>query len=288
MGTRLRQALPVVAEAAANPLMPEGPQKVAMEALKIGLADARLTDKQREYYETYVPQEIAAGRIPKSFDEYGKPDKYKEESSQLYAKDFKTINEAGRKAQATLGTLSAMRSAMNDPNFYSGAGAESVVLPLKRAIIALNGDPKAAASMEVFRALANKSVLDNMGGSLGTGFSNADREFVVGQVAGLQNTPDGNRALIEITEKVQKRAVEIAKLAQNYEKRNGKLDSGFERELTTWAEANPLFPEVEKEALLKTATPPEQTITTIPDGATATGPNGAKLLRQNGRWVPFT
>lgn len=166
---------------------------------------------------------------------------YEVERAKTRAKRADEFQTQGDKAFSTLGTISSMRQLMSDPNFRSGIMTERVVLPMRQAIVALGGDSKAAASMEAFRALANKSVLDSMGGSLGTGFSNADRDFVVSQSPGLGNTPDGNKALIDILEKVEKRKIEIAKLAQAYEQEKGRLDAGFDRILTQFREKNPLF-----------------------------------------------
>lgn len=160
------------------------------------------------------------------------------------AKRFLGYQKDAATAQGTLNTLNIMGNLMKDPNFTSGVGAERFSLPLRQAIVSLGGDPKSAASMETFRALANKSVLDSMGGSLGTGFSNADRDFVVSQVPGLQNTPEGNQKLIEISKAVNQRKIQIAKLTRDYAQRHGgKIDAGFDNELSAWAEKNPLFPE---------------------------------------------
>lgn len=158
-----------------------------------------------------------------------------------YGKAFLEGQAEGRSAQSTLGSLNAMESAMADPKFYSGGGA-TANLALKRAIAALGGDPKAAASMENFQALAQKSALDSMGGSLGTGFSNADRDFVMNQVPNLDNTPEGNRQLIAISRAIQQRKVDIAKRAREYAKENGgRIDAGFDESLAAWAAENPLF-----------------------------------------------
>jgi hypothetical protein len=159
-----------------------------------------------------------------------------------YADSFITAQKAGRNSVGQMATLDTMDKLMQDPNFSSGIGSEKFALPLKQAIAKLGGDPNAAGSMETFRALSNKSVLDTMGGSLGTGFSNADRDFVVGQTANLGNTPEGNRQLIQIQKKVAQRTQQIAGLARDYAARNGgRIDAGFDSALSKWAEANPLF-----------------------------------------------
>ena len=95
--------------------------------------------------------------------------------------------------------------------------------------------------MEAFNSQAKAAALDAMGGSLGAGFSNADRDFVEGQVANLENTPEGNRRIIQIQRTLQQRKLDIMAMAQEYERTNGRLDSGFDRILNEWAEANPLF-----------------------------------------------
>lgn len=159
-----------------------------------------------------------------------------------YGETFVGLQKAGRNAVGTMATLDTMENLTKDPSFYSGPGAERFALPLKQIISRLGGDPNSAASMETFRALSSKSVMDAMGGSLGAGVSNADRDFILSQVASLGNTPEGNRDLIGIHRKVARRAQEVAELSRNYAKKNGgRIDAGFDAVLAQWAEANPLF-----------------------------------------------
>lgn len=167
---------------------------------------------------------------------------YAKTINEARAKDAVALQQAGRNAPAVLGTLNRMEALTNDPEFYSGSGAEKFVLPVKQIVAGLGGNPNAAAPMEEFRALSNKAALDGMGGSLGTGFSNADRDFITTQYPGLPNTKEGNRTRIEGLRKVEQRKVEIAKRARDYAKRNGgRLDEGFDDELAQWADKNPLF-----------------------------------------------
>jgi hypothetical protein len=168
--------------------------------------------------------------------------KYDNTLAEANAKRFLDFQKTGQAASSQLNSLNVMERAMEDPNFYSGVGAERFGLPLKQAITAFGGDPKGAASMEVFRANSAKAVMDSMGGSLGAGFSNADRDFVLSQVPSLQNTPEGNKQLIEVTRAVAKRNQQIAQKARDYANRHGgRLDAGFDEELAAWSEKNPLF-----------------------------------------------
>lgn len=158
------------------------------------------------------------------------------------AERFIGYQKGGQSAQSALSSLDVLDNSMKDPSFYSGPGAEKFALPLRQAQAAFGGDPKAAASMETFRANASKAALDAMGGSLGSGFSNADRDFVLNQVPNLANSPEGNKQLIDVSRKVRQREIEISKKAREYASKNGgRLDAGFDGVLQDYAEKNPLF-----------------------------------------------
>jgi hypothetical protein len=167
---------------------------------------------------------------------------YDIEMQKADAAAFQGLNAGAQEAQSALTSLSVMEQAMQDPNFYSGplAGAN---LAIKRGFVALGGDPEQATSMEAFAAQAANAALATMGGSLGSGFSNADRDFVTSQVPSLTNSPQGNAALIDINKRLAQRKIEIAQRARQYAAaHNGQFDqAGFLTELEAWAEANPLF-----------------------------------------------
>jgi hypothetical protein len=218
----------------------------------LGSLETKGTDEQREYAQavgqgykgTFMDYKTALKRAGATSVNVNTGEKsYDQTLNKSLADQFMKYQEAGRNATGQITTLDTMDKLTQDPNFYSGVGAERFALPMKQIISRMGGDPNAAASMETFRALSNKSVLDSMGGSLGTGFSNADRDFVVGQVANLGNTKEGNRELIAINRKVASRAQDVARLAREYAGKNGgRIDAGFDQALAQWAEANPLFP----------------------------------------------
>jgi hypothetical protein len=166
--------------------------------------------------------------------------KYSEERGKAFAGTMGEFEAGERSARDAIGSLDVMKGAMADPGFYSGTGADSV-LAIKRAAAAIGLDPNGVDSMEAFSSQAKAAALASMGGSLGTGFSNADRDFVEGQVPGLANTPEGNSKLIDIQSAIQQRKIDIAQMARDYEAKNGQIDNGFMTELSGWAEKNPLF-----------------------------------------------
>ena len=166
---------------------------------------------------------------------------YTKKRNEGYAAQMQEIEEQEGAARRALSSLDVMKNQMADPGFYSGSGAEAV-LQLRRAGAALGlADPEGIDSMETFNAQAKAAALEVMGGSLGTGFSNADRDFVEQQVPNLQSTPQGNAKLIEVQSAIQKRKLAIARRAREYEAKNGQIDQGFFTELQQWADANPIF-----------------------------------------------
>lgn len=161
------------------------------------------------------------------------------------AQRHKAMQEEAGAGQDALISLSEMENAMADPGFYSGFGADQV-LELRRLGSALGLDIEGIDSMEAFNSQSKAAALASMGGSLGAGFSDADRSFVTGQVPNLENTPEGNARLIEIQKRINRRKIEMARFATDYAKTHGgQLDVGFDAALREWREANPAFPEAE-------------------------------------------
>lgn len=167
-------------------------------------------------------------------------DKYRDERDKQRAVRMGALQESEDGARRSMNALDIMDKAMKDPAFYSGAMANQVQF-LKRVASGLGMDAEGIDSMETFNAMSKSAALDAIGGSLGSGFSNADRDFVIEQVPNLGNTPQGNQRLIEVQRKLAERKIQIAELARAYEARNGQIDNGFEQELSQWAESNPLF-----------------------------------------------
>lgn len=216
----------------------------------------KVTDDIREY-NFYVEQAQAAGETPMPFNEFMMAMKkagasqtnidmkgqteYSKERGKGRAGMANDIDKSEQAAMQSITSLGAMENAMADPNFYSGFMAEGVQ-GAKRLAVALGGDPNQVAGSETFNSFAKQMAISSMGGSLGTGFSNADRDFVTGQVPTLANTPEGNKQLIQIHKKIAQRKIEIARMMRAYEDTHGQLDNGFLNELSAWAEKNPLFP----------------------------------------------
>ena len=214
-----------------------------------------------------------------------------------YGKRFLALQDDAQNGQRALNALKVMDHATRQEGFYSGTGAGSVA-NLKRFAAALNlPGAEGIDSIEAFNALAKQSALDIMGGSLGTGFSNADRDFVLDQVPNLDNSPAGNARLIEIQKGLAQRKIDIAKLARTYADQNGgRIDTGFDDFLMQWADQNPLFPEAPPMSPPGTGMLPGndgRSRINNPPARAGDGPvrarnpqTGETIELRNGQWVP--
>jgi hypothetical protein len=196
------------------------------------------------------------------------------------AETFKSTQAAGSNAGRTIATLNRLEALTSDPNFYSGAGGETVT-EFKKIIGALGGDPNAAAPNEEFVATTNRLILDASGGTLGAAVSNADRDFLTNTAPNISTTAEGNRQRIEVARRLAKRDQEVAQLARDYVKQNGRIDDGFREMLSQYGEANPLF------ANMPTGAPEAGGAGgQFQEGTVAEDDNGNRIIFQGGKWVP--
>jgi hypothetical protein len=254
--------------------------KNAGTAIPVYQGKPKATGKEQDY-EYYAAQEKALGRQPLSFGDWDVRNSKAGSSSvtvnnagttelqKLFAKRYDDISTQAQSAPDAIAKLDRMTVLSKDPNFYSGTGAGTVQF-FKQALAALGGDPKSAAPMEEFASLSNKAALDVMGGSLGTGFSNADRDFVVATVPALDATPQGNLQRIDVLRRINQRKIEIGKMADDYVMQNGQLDAGFNKLLSQYAETHPLFGDLSGQA----GNQPQVPAAPAPPAAAAPAPVG--------------
>lgn len=166
--------------------------------------------------------------------------KQDEDFAQLNADTFKNANTA----QTTLATLNRMEQALQGQRTGSFAGAE---LEIKKGLEALGVPVGDKSGAELLRALGNSFALKLRDPSMGAGMpgalSDKDREFLTSMSPGLGNTPEGNTQLIDYFKRVNQRSLDTERLRQDYIRQKGRVDEGFRRAVTEFANANPLFPE---------------------------------------------
>ena len=161
---------------------------------------------------------------------------------ELGVKTYAKIQDDAANAANILNSTAQLQALMTDPNFTSGALTEPVIAA-KRIIEVLGGDPANVGSMEAFKSVASRLILDSMGGSLGAGFSEGDRNFVESMSANLDTSVAGNKMIIGIQNAVAKRKLQLAEFADRYVAENGRIDESFNAAMREWAKQNPLFPQ---------------------------------------------
>lgn len=203
---------------------------------------------------------------------------------------FVATQQGARDARDQITTMKRMQSLIDDPNFYSGWNGGRATAFKKLAVSLGIKDAEAAAPNELFEKLSKQAVLDKAGGSFGTGFSNGDRDYIDATTANPNNTPEGNRQILDAAIKIAQRKIEVAKMARDYAKANsGRLDGGFDDLVSDFAEKNPLFPQTAKPQQQATPAPaapqqqeaPRQVQTIddvrgLPSGTVFIDPNGVR------------
>jgi hypothetical protein len=216
---------------------------------------------------------------------------YAAENTKSYIKKYDAIQTAGDRARMDIPQLELARQLTEDPNFYSGVG-EKYNLLLKRATVALGGDPNAAAPQEAFRKVVSNSILDQIKGMAGTGqIRVAEIKLMEQAAANAENTPQANRLLLELSTRLQKRASTIADMAQSYN--GGRLDAGFDRKVAEYDRKNPLISDKEIPNFRAIINPPKAQAASgpvkvgspaerdaLPKGAQYIAPDGSVRTRQ--------
>lgn len=173
----------------------------------------------------------------------GPEKEYEKKMGGFYAeRNINMVNDAAAAVDA-LNTIQVQRNLTQDPSFRSGAGQE--LFNNASSLLAQLGIGEAdIASGEAFRAFASQSVLDALGGSLGTGVSNADVTFINNTVANLSNTGAGIQTILDIREKLYRRKLETAELARQWMADNNTqfLDQRWDQYIAKWNDDNPIFP----------------------------------------------
>lgn len=167
------------------------------------------------------------------------------EDAKLSATKYQSLVDAGVKAQQEIPQLELLQQQMNDPNFFSGSG-ERYNLAYKRLKSAFGIDPDAAVPQEFLRKATAANVLGSLGALKGLGqIRVAEINMAREAAAAPDNSVPANKLLVEISKRTHERNSEIADMAQNYKEQNGALDAGFDKKVTAYYKAHPLFTDAE-------------------------------------------
>lgn len=236
------------------------------------------TEQQKNYLANKRPGESNA-----DYEARVAADKvYATKTTEDNIKNYDTIREAGKAAAQILPQVNFALGLTKDKNFYSGSG-EAYNLALKKLAVTFGADPNTAVPQEAVRKVISGNIANGLQSFRGLGqIRNAEISLITQATASLDNTPQALRALLTIQQRVQQRALDVAKLAQNYN--GGRLDTGFDRKLAEYDQKNPLIKDSEIDNFRNifggVAAPKE--------GATAVNGKGERIILRNGKWEPLT
>lgn len=226
-----------------NPALPQTVRDAAKSRLEALQKNSELTGNQKEY-ENAVRQGFK-GTLQDFMAETEARKTGATEDAKLLATKYQTIVDAGVKAQQEIPQLEMLQGQMNDPNFYSGVG-EKYNLMFKRLKSAAGIDPDAAVPQEFLRKATAAGVLASFGALKGLGpIRVAEMNLAKQAAAAPENSIPANKLLVEIQKRTYQRQGDIADMAQAYKERNGSLDAGFDKQVTAYFRANPIFNDAE-------------------------------------------
>lgn len=165
----------------------------------------------------------------------------------FWGEQYGEIQKSGMTAQGKIARLDRMEGLLKDVETGKLTPLGTDIAGYA-ASLGLQLDPN-LPNKQAAAALANEMALQARSPAAGAGMpgamSDKDREFLVQTVPGLAQTPQGNRLIIETHRRLAKREAEIAKLANKYRMKHRTLDDGFVEELQAFADANPLFADMQ-------------------------------------------
>lgn len=259
------------------PNLPAAQGAVVDKLLAAELDQSKLPDAVKQY--VYAKAQGYQGTLmdfKKEVAAAGKTDvnilpgekEYDKQSAKEFAEMNRKLIDGAQSARMKVSVLTRMGDLLNDPNLYTGAGGEKV-LSAKRLAKAVGVDVGDLSSGEAMRAIGNQFALELRNPAGGAGMpgalSDKDREFLQASVPGLEQSREGNAKIIDYMKRVAQRSIDVERLRQDYVKENGRLNEGFYRKLSDYADKNPLFPEA-SQASSKQAAPPMQGARQAPDG----------------------
>jgi hypothetical protein len=170
---------------------------------------------------------------------------YAADLAKASATQYAGLQTAGQAASGKIATVRQIDSLLNglSTGRYTPAMAE---IQSAASSLGIKIDPK-WGRVQAADALSNALTLQASGGSLGSGFSNADRDFQKSISPSAMQTPEGRRRIVAFTVAKAQREQQIAQWARQWQQGAGRLDKPdrngktFQDYLDAYAEAHPLM-----------------------------------------------
>ena len=145
--------------------------------------------------------------------------------------DAKRVSDASTVRDTAISSINSLNKLATLPatDLISGqyaTGRVGVTNLLATLGLASPSDTKKLATSQEYQKTAGDVILQTLGGKLGAGFSNADREFIAGLVPQLETNPEARRNLIKFMQEKNQDIVKEANNLEAYARKNKGL-SGY-------------------------------------------------------------
>ena len=139
--------------------------------------------------------------------------------------DAKRVNDALTTRDTATSALNSLNKLATLPSdqlitgqFATGrVGATNLLSTLG---LASPADAQKLATSQQYQKVAGDVILQTLGGKLGAGFSNADREFIASLVPQLETSPEARRSLIQFMQAKNQDIIKEATRLENYARKN--------------------------------------------------------------------
>jgi hypothetical protein len=279
----IQKQIALYTSVASNPTYPKSVQEAALSRLK-ALQEQGQPTPDIKNYDLYRRQ---GGNL--SFQDWQADTEQRKavagKEAESSIKKYDAMVEGGVKAQQEIPQLEMLQEQMNDPNFYSGIG-EKYNLAYKRLKSAVGIEPDAPVPQEFLRKATAASVLGSFGALKGLGpIRVAEMNLAKEAAAAPTNSIPANKLLVEIQKRTYQRQGDIAEMAQNYKEKNGILDATFDKQVTAYFKAHPIFTDAEIKDFHKAIGEAPKVASASPAAPPAAYPN-AKQAPDGNFYVP--
>jgi hypothetical protein len=150
----------------------------------------------------------------------------------LGKKDAETVSDAMKLRDTAASSIVSLNklAALPDNELITGqfaTGRVGATNLLQTLGLASASDARKLASSQEYQKVAGDVILQTLGGKLGSGFSNADREFIAGLVPQLETNPEARRRLISFMQNKNQEIIQETIRLETYARQMNGL-KGFE------------------------------------------------------------